>query len=81
MASYEVEELRARRFPTGGCFLFAGTAPSAYFLPCDGAAVSRSLYVELFRAIGTTFGAGDGTTTFNLPTLTAISGIPWYIAV
>lgn len=36
-------------------------------LLCEGAAVSRTDYAELFAAIGTTFGAGDGTTTFNLP--------------
>jgi len=39
-------------------------------LPCDGRAVSRSMYPDLFTAIGTTYGAGDGTTTFNLPNLT-----------
>lgn len=39
------------------------------FLPCDGAAVSRSQYSLLFAAIGTTWGAGDGSTTFNVPNL------------
>lgn len=42
------------------------TAPSG-FLKSNGAAVSRTLYASLFAAIGTTFGAGDGSTTFNLP--------------
>lgn len=37
------------------------------FLNCDGAAVSRTLYAELFAAIGTIYGVGDGSTTFNLP--------------
>lgn len=37
------------------------------FLLCDGAAISRTLYPELFAAIGTNYGAGDGSTTFNLP--------------
>ena len=37
------------------------------FLWCDGAAVSRTLYADLFAVIGTNFGAGDGSTTFNLP--------------
>lgn len=80
MASYEIEELRARRFPTGACCLFAGASAPPTYLPCDGSAISRSLYAELFAAIGTTYGAGDGTTTFNLPTLTEISGIHWFIA-
>lgn len=42
------------------------TLPSGW-LACDGAAVLRSTYPELFEAIGTTWGAGDGSTTFNLP--------------
>jgi microcystin-dependent protein len=37
------------------------------WLKCNGAAVSRSTYAVLFAAIGTLYGAGDGTTTFNLP--------------
>lgn len=39
------------------------------FLKCNGAAVSRTTYAALFAAIGTTYGAGDGSTTFNLPDL------------
>jgi len=42
------------------------TAPSGYLL-CNGVAVSRTTYADLFTAIGTTFGVGDGSTTFNLP--------------
>jgi microcystin-dependent protein len=42
------------------------TAPSGYLL-CDGTAVSRSTYSSLFAVLSTTFGTGDGTTTFNLP--------------
>ena len=42
------------------------TIPSGWLL-CDGSAVSRTTYAELFAAIGTTYGVGDGTTTFNLP--------------
>jgi microcystin-dependent protein len=42
--------------------------PSGY-LECDGAAVSRTMFPDLFAAIGTTYGAGDGSTTFNLPNL------------
>lgn len=43
----------------------------AGWLECDGSAVSRTTYAELFAAIGTDFGVGDGSTTFNLPTIAA----------
>jgi hypothetical protein len=49
-------------------FVAMNTAPSGY-LKANGAAVSRSTYAALFAAIGTTFGAGNGSTTFNLPDL------------
>ena len=44
------------------------SAPSGW-LKCNGAAISRTTYSALFTAIGTTFGAGDGSTTFNVPDL------------
>jgi microcystin-dependent protein len=44
----------------------AATAPSGY-LNCDGAAVSRATYAALFSVVGTNFGIGDGSTTFNVP--------------
>lgn len=47
-------------------FALPGIAGSGWLL-CDGSAVSRTTYAALFGAIGVTFGAGDGTTTFNLP--------------
>ena len=47
-------------------FYAANTAPTG-FLKANGAAVSRSTYADLFTAIGTTFGVGDGSTTFNVP--------------
>jgi microcystin-dependent protein len=43
-----------------------GDIPSGYLL-CDGSAVSRAMFPDLFSVIGTTYGAGDGSTTFNLP--------------
>jgi len=46
----------------------ANTAPTG-FLKANGAAVSRTTYSDLFTAIGTTFGAGDGSSTFNVPDL------------
>jgi microcystin-dependent protein len=50
------------------CFFAMTTAPAG-FLKANGAAVSRSVYADLFAAIGTTYGAGDGSTTFALPDL------------
>jgi microcystin-dependent protein len=53
--------------PTGSVTAYAGsTAPSGWLL-CFGQAVSRSTYADLFAVIATTYGAGDGSTTFNLP--------------
>ena len=53
--------------PTGTLLLWpTGTAPSGYLL-CNGAAISRTTYASLFAVIGTTFGVGDGSSTFNLP--------------
>lgn len=47
--------------------MFAGASAPTGWLICDGQAVSRSAYASLFAAISTTWGAGDGSTTFNLP--------------
>jgi len=47
-------------------------APIAGWLYCDGDAVSRTTYADLFAAIGTTYGVGDGSTTFNLPDLRGV---------
>lgn len=55
--------------PAGIIMPFAGsTAPQGYLL-CDGSAVDRTTYATLFGVIGTTYGAGDGSTTFNVPDL------------
>ena len=53
----------------GKVFAFAGESTPAGCLLCDGSEVSRSDYWELFAAIGTLYGAGDGSTTFNLPNI------------
>lgn len=55
--------------PAGIIMPFAGTVVPENYLFCDGSAVSRTTYATLFGVIGTTFGAGDGSTTFNLPDL------------
>lgn len=46
---------------------YAGTAAPTGFLACDGSAVSRTTYAALFAVIGTSYGTGNGSTTFNLP--------------
>lgn len=56
--------------PIGTIFAFAGNNIPAGYLPCNGSAISRTTYADLFAIIGTTYGAGDGSTTFNLPNLT-----------
>ena len=53
----------------GEVAFFARTTPPSGWLKANGAAVSRTTYAALFAAIGTTFGAGDGSSTFNLPDL------------
>lgn len=63
--------------PTGVvAWTAASSAPTGWLL-CDGSAVSRTTYAGLFSAIGTTFGTGDGSTTFNVPDLreTGIVGV------
>lgn len=55
--------------PTGSILTYAGSSAPAGWLVCDGQAVSRTTYANLFSALGTTFGTGDGSTTFNLPDL------------
>jgi microcystin-dependent protein len=53
--------------PTGGLMMWpTGTAPTGWLL-CNGSAVSRTTYASLFAVVGTTFGVGDNSTTFNLP--------------
>jgi len=60
------------------------TGPDYGWLTCDGSAVSRTTYADLFAIVGTTFGAGDGSTTFNLPPTTSptmqIKYNEWYLA-
>ncbi|RXE49709.1 hypothetical protein B4O83_12230 [Chromohalobacter israelensis] len=53
--------------PAGMVAGFPMTAPPTGWLKCNGAAVSRTTYADLFAAIGTRFGAGNGSTTFNVP--------------
>lgn len=55
--------------PAGIIMPFAGTVAPQGCLFCDGSAVSRTTYAALFAVIGTTYGEGDGSTTFNVPDL------------
>ena len=59
----------ANGVPAGSVFSFATTTVPTGYLECNGAAVSRSTYASLFSAISTTWGVGDGSSTFNLPDL------------
>jgi microcystin-dependent protein len=55
--------------PTATIVPWSSASVPTGFLECDGAAVSRSTYSALFAIVGTTYGAGDGASTFNLPNL------------
>lgn len=55
--------------PVGVVQAFAGATTPQGWLLCDGSAVSRTDYADLYAVIGDTYGAGDGSTTFNLPNL------------
>lgn len=64
--------------PVGGTIQWHASTPTpSQWLLCDGSSVSRGTYAQLFRAIGITYGAGDGSTTFTLPSLNG--GTPKYI--
>lgn len=53
--------------PAGGILMWGGAAAPTGWLLCDGTAVSRTTYADIFAAISTTYGVGNGSTTFNLP--------------
>ena len=55
--------------PVGSIITFAKNSSPVGFLECDGSAISRTTYNSLFSVIGTIFGVGDGSTTFNIPDL------------
>ncbi|AMW34271.1 phage tail protein [Haematospirillum jordaniae] len=55
--------------PVGSVIMHAGQEPPPLYLKCNGALLSRAAYHELFTVIGTTFGSGDGSTTFAVPDL------------
>jgi len=55
--------------PTATIVPWSSASVPSGFLECDGTAVSRTTYADLFAIVGTTYGAGDGSTTFNVPDL------------
>jgi len=55
--------------PSGSLMPYAGSSAPTGYLLCDGAAISRSTYSALFALVGTTYGSGDGSSTFNIPDL------------
>ena len=57
--------------PAGFIGMYGNAAAPSSWLLCDGAAYSRASYVDLFAAIGTSYGIGDGATTFNVPNMNA----------
>lgn len=64
-----IDELLPPSIPTGALMFFHATTPPEGWLLCNGQGVSRTTYANLFAVIGTKYGSGDGSTTFNLPNL------------
>jgi microcystin-dependent protein len=62
-------ELLEGGIPTATIVPWSSASVPSGFLECDGTAVSRTTYAALFAIVGTTYGAGDGSTTFGLPDL------------
>ena len=69
-AVFKVKKFGADGALVGSVTWYAGAGTPENYLRGDGSAVSRTNYADLFAVIGTTYGAGDGSTTFNLPLLT-----------
>ena len=69
MKSVPASDFKEYIMPTGAVLPYAGSSAPTGFLLCYGQAISRSTYADLFSAISTTYGTGDGSSTFNLPDL------------
>lgn len=63
----QLDAVDANTNPAGAILMYGGAAAPSGWLLCNGSAVSRTTYADLFAVVGTTFGVGDGSTTFNLP--------------
>jgi len=68
-AHWRVIDPNSESIPTGAIIDFGMAVAPAGFVLCDGSAISRTTFATLFATIGITWGAGDGSTTFNVPTL------------
>jgi microcystin-dependent protein len=70
IAGVSLDGLIRSAMPVGSVIPFAGSSsPDATWLVCDGSAISRTTYAALFAVLGTTYGSGDGSTTFNIPNM------------
>ena len=69
LTASQLNALEAATVPAGVISPFGGSSAPTNWLLCDGQAVSRSTYSVLFAAIGTAYGTGNGSTTFNVPNL------------
>ena len=58
--------------PVGSIIMYGAAAAPTNWLLCDGTAVNRTTYADLFSAIGITYGSGDGSLTFNVPNLQGV---------
>jgi microcystin-dependent protein len=70
-----VQGLSADAMAIGSILMYGSTTAPAGWMICDGSPISRTTYPALFSLIGTTFGPGDGSTTFNLPDLRSRVGV------
>lgn len=66
-----VDGVQVAGTPAGVLQMYAAAVAPTGWLLCDGSAVSRTTYAALFAVVGTSYGVGDGSTTFNLPNLTS----------
>ncbi len=79
VAAFEALFAAVNAMSLPGDIVYSGAATRAGALAADGSLVSRTVYANLFGAIGTTFGIGDGSTTFQLPTVAAVGGCGAFI--
>lgn len=67
-----IESAILKQVPTGLILPYGGSTAPEGFLLCNGATINRTTYANLFKAIGTTYGTGDGSTTFKIPSASNI---------
>ena len=75
---YFKEKIKQELFLIGEVKTYTGTEVPNGWLLCDGAELSRNHYPDLFNVIGTTYGSGDGISTFELPTYTDSTSVLGY---